>query len=138
MLNIEENCEIRHNSEENPNENRFFGENSNENYHKNQMNFHCKCKCHLMDSYVNCQCDCEEKLSKCSEIDKSDECENIDIISIIKFCDQNKQIVFPAQVDFIKKFEGFLDVFFEGFLKVFFDRFLSLFEIFLRFFLSLF
>ena len=60
------------------------------------LNFHCQCKCHIMESYGNCHCACDERLSKCSETNE-DECENIDIISIIKFCNQNKQIVFPAQ-----------------------------------------
>jgi hypothetical protein len=58
---------------------------------------HCQCKCHIVENYAHCQCSCDEKLSKCTEIG-DDECENIDIISIIKFCNQNKQIVFPAQV----------------------------------------
>lgn len=61
------------------------------------LNFHCPCKCHLVEGFTNCNCACDEKLSKYSEIN-DDECENIDIISIIKFCNQNKQIVFPAQV----------------------------------------
>ncbi len=61
-------------------------------------NFHCKCQCHLMDFYENCQCDCEGILEKSEEIDENDECESIDIISIIKFCKKSKQIVFPAQV----------------------------------------
>lgn len=65
------------------------------------LNFHCQCKCHLMESYMSCNCSCDEKLSKCSELNE-DDCENIDIISIIKFCNQSKQIVFPAQV-FLKK-----------------------------------
>lgn len=61
------------------------------------MNFHCQCKCHLVEGFNNCSCSCDEKLSKYSEINDED-CENIDIISIIKFCNQSKQIVFPAQV----------------------------------------
>ena len=66
---------------------------------ENALNFHCQCKCHLVENYGNCQCSCDDKLSKCSEIGEED-CENIDIVSIIKFCNQNKQIVFPAQVFF--------------------------------------
>ena len=37
-----------------------------------------------------------------------DDCENIDIVSIIKFCNQTKQIVFPAQVFFFLEKIGFL------------------------------
>lgn len=61
------------------------------------MHYHCQCKCHILENFSSCQCNCDEKLSKCSEM-ADDECESIDIISIIKFCNQNKQIVFPAQV----------------------------------------
>lgn len=66
------------------------------------LEFHCHCKCHLIENYDNCSCNCDEQLSSFSDIKNNDEdeCEKIDILSIIKFCDQNKTIVFPAQVLF--------------------------------------
>ena len=63
------------------------------------MEFHCKCRCHLLENYNNCNCSCDEQISNYSDINNEDDSEKIDIMSIIKFCDTTKTIVFPAQVN---------------------------------------